>query len=266
MKRLLFGMALGLLSVTSSGGQDLPQWVLNLSKIKRQARAGLEHVPNYVCRETVNRSEISAAGKVRPVDTLRLDVAYIGGKEQFAPPGARFQDLDLTAYASTGAFGTGTFAGIARNLFVADGGRTTGWGEEKLAGRSTIWYGFEISQMFKSYKVQSDRAEAYVGQAGKYWVDADTLELLRIEAHAVDIPPIVGMRDITDIIDYAKVSIGNSLLLLPQRADTLIANLDGTQHRNVTEFSGCREYSSESVIRFGPDEPETKPPAVTRKK
>jgi hypothetical protein len=40
----------------------------------------------------------------------------------------------------------------------------------------------------------------------------------------------------------------------------LLADSNGRETRNEISFSGCREYGSESVIRFGPpDEPPAAP-------
>ncbi len=264
----LLPIALALLGVSALPSQELPQWVLSLSKIKRQARAELAHIPNYACLETVNRFQKTARGVLfKPLDTLRIEVAFIGNQELFAPEGAsQFQDVDLSTFLSGGAIGTGVFTSIARNLFVNDGGRTTGWGEERLGDRAALWYTFEIPEMFKAYKLSGPGGSAYVGEQGKFWVDAETLDLLRIEERAVDIPPTLSMRDVATTITYAKAPIGATLLLLPQRAETLVTDTDGAQNRNITEFSNCREYSSESLIRFGPDDPEAKPPAAPRKK
>ena len=193
VKLLSIGMALAMLAVPALHGQDgLPPWVLSLSKIKRQAKAELERIPNYACLETVNRFQTGRDGQVfKPLDTLRIEVAFIGGKELFAPEGGKqFEDVELSAFVSSGSLGTGTFTTLARNLFVNNGGITAGWGEEKRGGKATLWYGYKISEMSGAYKLPGTGGEAYVGQEGKFWVDADSLQLLRIEDHAVDIPAV----------------------------------------------------------------------------
>jgi hypothetical protein len=248
--------------------QELPQWVLSLSRIKRQTRAELLRIPNYACLETIKRFHKPARGTVfKLTDTLRIEVALIGDRELFAPEGAtQFQDVDLSSLFTGGTIGTGAFTSIVRNLFVGDAGRTTGWGEETLNGQRALWYSFAIPEMFKAYKVTSPTGSAYVAEDGKFWVDAQTLVLLRIEEHALDIPYSIGMREISNTIDYAKLPIGESLQLLPRTAETLVTESDGSQNRNITEFSNCREYSSQSLIRFGPDDPDPQPPAAPKKK
>ena len=256
-----------MLAGAAAPGQDLPQWVLSLSKAKRLARTELERVPNYACRETMARfQKRPGATAFKPLDTLRLEVAFISGNEMFAPEGAsQFQAVDLAAFASEGAVGTGTFTSIARNLFVNDAARTTGWGEEKLGDRDTLWYGFVISGMRDPLKLQNKGREGSAGEGGKFWVDAKTLELLRIEDHAIDIPLYLELRAVVTTITYGRVPIGTSDILLPQMAETVVEDLSGRVDRDVIQFSQCREYTSQTSIRFGPDEPEAAPPAPKKK-
>ena len=267
VKLLPIGVAFAMLALPAPGQDGLPPWVLALSKIKRQAKPALERIPNYACLETVNRFQARTGQPFKPLDTLRVEVAFIDGKELFAPQGAgQFQDVDMSAIVSGGAFGTGAFTSLARNLFVNNAGLTTGWGEEELGGRKTLWYGYKIPEMSGAYKLQGPGGEAYVGQEGKFWVNAASLELLRIEDHAVNIPEYVKMREVVTAIVYNKVAIGPSMVLIPKTAETLVIAASGLQDRNVTEFTNCRQYSSESLIYFGPDDSAAKPPAAPKKK
>ena len=100
--------------------------------------------------------------------------------------------------------------------------------------------------------VQSGGSTGRAGLQGTFWVDPQTLDLVRIEEQAVDLPPILLMRDLTTSINYARTRIGSSDPLLPQSAQTVVTGFDGAQRKNVIEFAGCREYVSESVIHFGP--------------
>jgi len=244
--------------VSALCAQNLDPWVLTMSRAKRLAKAEFEKLPNYVCLETVNRT-IKKPGTIsfRPFDTLRIEVAYIGGKELLAPPGGKmFQDINLEAFATEGVIGTGSFTALVNNLFVNDAARTTGHGEDTINGRRALWYGWAINPMTDAFRLYTKSADAFVGEAGQYWVDAETLQLLRVEEHATDIPADFPMQDVKTVIEYGKVSVGEAQLLMPLTAETFVTNPDGTVNRNVTEFSNCREYRSESAIRFTDDEPQ----------
>ncbi len=247
-----------LLTVAACGlgapqSQELPRWVLELSRVKRHLRANFERLPNYVCLQTVNRFEKAPNVRdFRLVDTWRLDVAQVGNHEMLALAGTGSLEAEAPPEVlQQGAFGTGAYSSLARNLFVNDAGRTTGWGEEQMDGRAAFRFDFEIPQMVSAYLLQSGSAKAIVGERGSYWVDAASLDLLRMEDSATDIPPTLPIQEVRTAIRYAKVRIGASEVILPQSAETTIVNFDGRQSRNVMDFSGCREYGSESKITFG---------------
>lgn len=233
-------------------GQDLPQWVLDLARIKRQARGNFEHLPNYVCHETVRRYQRSAhSSKFSDVDTLHFEVAVIDRKEMYAKAGGgHFDTTDLTDFASQGASSTGSFSIFVYNLFVNDTGLTTGWGQDAVGDRRALRYDYSISEMMSGNLVSNGSFQATTGVRGSYWADASTYDLIRLEEHAVDIPPALGMADVSTVIDYERVNIGSSEVLLPRRAELTISEYSGRLIRNVTEFSGCRQYGSESVIHF----------------
>ena len=46
-----------------------------------------------------------------------------------------------------------------------------------------------------------------------------------------------------------------SVVRLPVTAETLMVNTNGWRGRNAIEFSNCREYVADSVIRFDSDPP-----------
>ena len=244
--------------------QDLPDWVLQLSRAKRHARPNFERIPNYACLQTVERFDKGPRDSAfRLIDTLHLEVAFVGGKELFAQAGGSFKAETPSDIISTGTFGTGAFTSTARNLFVLDASRPTGWAREYRDGKpEALRFDFEISQMKGPLTLQTGSVTAVVGERGSFWVDPESLDLLEIEDHAVDIPPELLMIDSRTNIRYAKVRIGSSDVILPRTAEMLVLRSSGGISRNVSEFSGCREYGSESTITFGDDPPvpQTAPP------
>jgi hypothetical protein len=195
-----------------------------------------------------------------------MDVAFVDGKELVAPVGAAgaFQEMDIRRLSYGGVIGTGAFSAVARNLFVNDNGRTTGWGEERILETPALRYDFVVPEMQAGYTISSGSATASVGLEGTFWADAETLELLRVEEHAVDIPPGLGIQDTSTTVTYARTRIGASNVLLPRWAETVVINTDGWRGRNAIEFTNCREYVADSVIRF--DSVDLAPPAPPAKK
>jgi hypothetical protein len=85
---------------------------------------------------------------------------------------------------------------------------------------------------------------------GAFWVDVESLDLMRLEVHAADIPDRLGLARASDAMDYARVDIGTSNFLLPKSSELNFLGLSGDESRNRTEFTGCRQYVGESSLRF----------------
>jgi hypothetical protein len=109
VKPLPIGVAMALLLMAVLPGQDLPPWVLLLARVKQHARATFEHIPDYACLETVHRFQRPRDDMpFRSIDTLRLEVASVGGKELFARRGAtQFEGDDPMAFIGYGMIGSG---------------------------------------------------------------------------------------------------------------------------------------------------------------
>lgn len=261
MKLLAIGAAFAVFGVLALPAQDLPAWVLELSRVKRHARESFEHIPNYVCQETIDRFvKHPHAGSFEKLDTLHFEVASVGGRELLAAAGAsRFDDVDPSYYIQEGSIGSGSFSGLVLNLFVHDNALIGHAREAQLQSRAALAYDFEMTAFNSGYQLKSSGASATVGLRGTFWVDKESLDLLQIEEHAVGIPYDLGMSDVDTAITFAPARIGSSVVLLPQSAETVIKERQDGENKNVTRFSGCREYTSESVIHFDTLEPPPPP-------
>jgi len=239
------------LACTAYSQDALPDWVLQLARAKIHLKSRFEGLPNYVCSESVTRFAKPRAGSTfQELDTLRFEVAHVEGKELLALPGAsHFEDLDLTTLNHGGAIGTGAFSSLPMTLFVHQNARirprTGGHGDE-----TQIAFDYDVPSFLSGYQLFSGTRSAVVGQRGAFWLDARTLDILRAEDHAVDVPPMLGMTAVDTTTEYANVRVGSQEALLPKSASTTVTAIDGSVHRNDISFSGCREYSSESTIRF----------------
>src|SRR5262245_59103634 len=85
--------------------QDLPADILLLARIKAKAAENLKRLPNYTCTETVVRTRRRRESrKTEPVDTLRLEVALVDGREMFTwPGGGKFEEKNLGEMVGAGA-------------------------------------------------------------------------------------------------------------------------------------------------------------------
>jgi len=233
---------------------------VRLAHVKHKVEMALASQPDYVCLATFDRFSKPAHGAERRLDTIRVEVAYVVGKELYSWPGENnFSDTPLTRMIGVGMVGDGDFAVHAHNIFVSGGGVVTYAGEE---GQLLRW-NYKISPFQSGWTISQADAQQTVGSAGSFWVDAATLDLVRMDNHATDFLASFPLQGADSRVDYGKVHIGDQDVLMPVRGEMKTTALDGDENRNVTEYSSCRQYVGKSTISFG-ELPATVPAAPVK--
>jgi hypothetical protein len=185
-------------------------------------------------------------------------VTQIGDKEFYSPQGDhKFQD-GVTQLVGTGLISTGQFALAARSVFVDTSPQIQFAGNETLKGRRVLKYDYRIPYLARGWTLTFGAQTVTVGAHGSFWADAATLDLMRLDKHADDIPPDLAFSEARTAVDYGRVRIGDADVLLPQSAEVVLTLQNHETFINRTEFSQCRAYRAESSIHFG-DTPEPPP-------
>jgi hypothetical protein len=235
--------------------------VLLLSRVKRHVKQELEHLPAYTCLETVQRST-NHAGKrkgLAPLDTVRLEILYTGNRELYASPGAQdFQEQDPSSYTSGGLMGNGVFASHLQTVFISESALFTYRGDDNVA-RDRGWahavkYDFRIPLSLSGWTITVGTARGLVASRGSFWVDPDSLDLLRMDIYADDIPPILPVNEVSLSLVYGRMRIGSEDIMLPQSAEMRLAEMGGTESVDEFDFTHCRSYQVESSITFSASE------------
>jgi hypothetical protein len=160
-----------------------------------------------------------------------------------------------------GAIGTGNFALHAKAVFQTSAPRFTYAGEVPWNGRSARKWDFVVPQGQSGYTLRVSGKEAIVGYHGSFWADKQSLDLLRLEVEADDIPPELGLEAAADAVEYGRANISGQSFLLPTRSELRMIALDGSMNENRTRFTSCRQYTGESTLLFDDPDPEIKAPA-----
>lgn len=254
------------MSVAAGAQTDLPREVLALSRIKAKMRTNLAKLPDYTCVETILRSERGAGASIfRLKDSLRVDVLHVGNKELYAWPGSKKFDENISHMIGAGTTSSGEFALHARSIFLGDA-QYTYKGETTLRGRTALRWDYTIpllsSGMNLGYGTMIDR----VSMQGSFWADPETLDLLRLDVHVGDIPPELPYVSGVSTVDYGRIRIGGTEVLLPQSAEVVLRMKSDSSDRNEIQFSQCRGFEAESQLHFevGANS-EASPPAESAK-
>jgi hypothetical protein len=227
----------------------------------------LARQPNYTCLESVERSVRGGKDReYRTVDTVRLEVALVDNKEMFAWPGSKeFEDTDIRTFVPTGMFGNGDFGLYAHTVF---GGKATEFeykGEAKLAGASTARLDFRVPEA-SGMRIRVPALTARVGFHGSAFIEPGTLDALRLEVVADDLPLKLELREVSDTMEYKRTRIGSGDFLLPAMSEAIMVGLKGEATRNVVRFSACHEFAGESTLKFGDDDDAAAQPSASAAK
>src|SRR5579871_192971 len=227
-----------------------------LERIRAHMMQTLASQPNYTCLETVDRSRKEKNARAyQPVDTLRMEVGLVNGKEMFGWPGAKqFEDRDIREFIPTGMFGTGDFALHARLVFGTNVPTFESRGEVPLDGRQSIRYDFKVKRVQSGFRVRVGEVMLTVGYHGSFYADPQSLDVRRLEIVADDIPVQLRLSQVSDIMDFKSVEIGSGDFLLPSGSEEMMIDSAGLTTRNRLEFSSCRQFTGQSKVSF--DEPE----------
>ena len=107
--------------------------------------------------------------------------------------------------------------------------------------------------MLKPLTISMPGGSGTVGEEGSLWADPQSLDLIRLESHAVEIPPYLPLQEASSNVNYARMRIGAHDVLMAQQADSHMLNAAGVEDYNRLEFTHCRAYSVQSNILFDPE-------------
>ena len=232
-----------------------------LARIRSRAAENLARAPNYTCALLVERtSRAPDSRRFDFADRLRLEVALSGGKELFAWPGSNnFGETSLEQLIPGGTMVSGDFALFASSVFLSPLTTFTPAGQTAPDGSRAIRYTYVVPRNKTGYLIRTSSGSATVGYHGTFLVDAQTLDLLRLEISADDLPPDLGLKDTRDSIEYRRLEVGESDFLLPVSSEVQTTDADGRVARNQTHFSHCHQYVGQAAISFGEAEPVAAP-------
>jgi hypothetical protein len=242
--------------------QDLPPGVLFLSRVKRHIKEELQHLPNISCLESVQREYQPAKGKLRPLDTIRLEVMTNGEKEFYASPGDRkFSERQLIGYAGSGVLGDGSFGLYLKDILVTANVSYDYKGEAEINGRRLARWDYRLPLMWSGQIIRIPEGSGWVGLHGSFWADPQSYDVVRLEMSADDFPPTLPLTAAVTTINYKRTGLGDNVaVLVPESADFRMVKFSGEITHNRIAFTDCRVFRAESTINFDtPDSAEKAP-------
>ena len=259
-----------------------------LIQVRHKVAQGISHIPRYLCTESVEREKLrlpsgvkqdlcpeileafanpSRRFRVVSADRLRLDVAVIDKREIYSWVGeGRFGDQSLSQLVNSGLTSTGSFGAFLNAIFATPSATFSYRSESQTNGRRVLEYAFRVRLLESDYELSNSRIRQIVPYSGSFTVDAETLDLLKIEIHADDIPSEMRFCQVSTQMDYAKLRLNDLDFMLPSEATTRVLSSDGTLAVNRTVFSGCHQFLGESKLLFDDPSVSAASPAEAKQK
>ena len=242
----------GCVLAAAAAAQDLSPEMILLSRIKAHMATELAQLPNYTCLETIARfHKEPRAPRLKPLDSMGLEVVYSGRHEWYGLPGdVTLSEENPASFIGAGMIGNGMFGIALHNLFVADAAQFTARGEDSINGRRAVKYDFRLPRVTSKFEIALVGGRGTVGEEGSFWADPQTLDLLRLDAEATEIPAFLPLAFMKSTVSYARTRIGEFDALLAQQADLQMRGTDGVGDFDHFDFTHCRAYQTVSTIRF----------------
>jgi hypothetical protein len=243
-----------------------------LAQVRTKLRSMTSRLPRYTCVQTVERHYYRHAEQKNPpscdqmaadrkmgrfkqqlyaTDRLRLDVAVSGGREIVAWAGAsKFDSRTPDEVIGEGPTGTGAFGLYLVDIFNNSGTHFQYLGEKASGDRRVLEYRFTNPLKASNYRIRGNGEWHFTAYDGTFQVDAQSLELQKLDLRTDELPEDTGMCESSTSLEYQRLKVGESEFLLPLQGDLRILQRDGKETSNVTTFSSCHEYHTDSTIRF----------------
>jgi hypothetical protein len=157
--------------------------------------------------------------------------------------------------------GNGIFGILVNNILLSDGATFHYRGEESIEGRRAIRYDYRRPRALGGFEIDVTGGRGNVGEEGSFWADPQSLDLIRIYSHAVEVPAELPVEARRITVSYARTRIRDYNVLLAQEGDMYLLKNTGEEEVNHVEFSHCRAFTAQSAIRFDSDGPTPQPAA-----
>jgi len=242
----------------------------DVDELFKQARQKVldnaRRMPRYTCVETISRTQYhptensssclpaaaerrlaSARGSMALRDRLRLDVTVADGGEIFSWAGAgKFETHDVGELVGDGTSGSGEFGSFLASVFGAapDAIRYAGMRNDLAQ------FEYNVPVARSNYRYHTTGPGRIIGYHGTFSLDPADGDVRMLVVESDQFVPTDAVCRVQHVMRYSRVKIGDGDFLLPEVSTMDAFYRNGSESMNDTRYSACREYVSESTIRF----------------
>jgi hypothetical protein len=224
-----------------------------LAEASKNALTWVRDLPDFLCTETIRRSDNIRGSGWRVKDVLGVQVGISGKREYYKLLTLNGRPSTLDYRKVGGALTEGEWGSLPAEIFRPRAARFEWKGETEVRGRRAYTFRYRVPPENATFHLEfgyrSGKPQAtVVGHRGMAWIDRETLQVVRLE-QAAEIPKDFPLKVSKTTLDYAWADIAGANCLLPVRAVVTM----GTREiltRNEVEFGDYRRFASDSRIAF----------------
>jgi hypothetical protein len=211
----------------------------------------LNGTPDFICSVSIERTERTGNAAPAPLSPLQVNAGIINGKELYVMPSSDAdQALLRRVLAVYKRAGTGTFAMYARAVFLTTEATFYIVPEKTKDGRTLSRLDFAMPREVSHHTLTNAGRTANLGYSGSIWTDPHNQEVTRVLLQADDIPQDLGIKAVTQSVDYGRIAILGIPVLLPLATDLTLRELSGRELRITGRFNDCHQFSYKRGEQF----------------
>jgi hypothetical protein len=230
-----------------------------LDAMRRYAAQYMANLPDFLCLQTTRQLEAGKrSNRWHKNETLVLKLSFNQGRELRILDSINGKPVEPGKTQWRAPLRTeGEFGILISRVFGRESEARFTWSHwEMLHDRRLAVFDFSVEKRHSSLTLTlSDLAKAVVPYYGSVYADPETGAVWRITNTASKIPAQLRTREISTVIDYDEIPIGDKKYLLPVEAVVSLL-LETKKVRNEMEFRGYRKFEADSAITFGGVAPE----------
>jgi hypothetical protein len=138
----------------------------------------------------------------------------------------------------------------ARAVFLTTAATFYDGPEEAVDGRTLSRLDFAMPREVNHYAPGNAGKPVEAGYTGSIWTDPHTLEVERLMLQAADLPPDLGIKAVTQTVEYGRTHILGVSTLLPAASDLTLQELSGRELRIIAHFSDCHQHFAKRGEQF----------------
>ena len=245
---------LGLLSGFGQIAPTGPEQAALIDRVRLQALAYVENLPNFICTQETHRSSATAKApeQWKTLDTLKIRLTYFGKKEDYRVISVNVKPADKSFTEMKGWKTQGDFGSTLLALFREKTKARFEWQEWTVwDGRKAAVLKFQVDQEHSPFQSSSGPGRKINWAAeGLVFADLETRQVLRLTINSKDIPESFPAREVHIDSQFAFQKIGENEFLLPARSVSM--TVTGKERRKSdSRFLDYRKFSADAEIKFG---------------